>query len=856
MKLSFGGGASEVGASFLMLQLDGRNIALDCGVRMSGDSLPDFQIINEYGSVECIVLSHAHMDHSGALPVLSREYPNARIYMTHATKDLVRILLYDSLKIMEYRESEIPIYAEIHVQRMLDSILCFSPNHAFKPFPDSNIEITFYSAGHIAGAAGIFIVGDEGSFFYSGDFSSTPQRTVEGASFPKMRPDVAVFESTYGDRMHANRDIEEDRLIAKIAAVTAEGGKLLIPAFSLGRAQEIILLINRAINKKQLPDNLRVYVDGMVNDICRIYQKHPNYLRAQYGKRILRGTDVFYNDNVIGVNRDKALREQITAEKDGLVIVSSSGMLTGGPSQWYAEKLAGTEKNAITLTGYQDEESPGRQLMELIAAGDAANAQPSDERVLKLGDRTIPVKCEIGKYELSAHADKMEILALAQTLAAKYVFFNHGGEDIVNSLGAELQKEYNGRGYIPKNGDTFDLTIRNKRKQFAGIARSDLLCMPAWERSADMADGSGAVKQLWRFIMDHYGTNKPFTLEDLYYICHGKSTGPSSATSEQEYEQEFELFRVLINKEQYFETEKKRPFIFHAVAEECLREQDVAMEVNAMLSLVDTYFPPETGLYKKGARFEEKITLLYFNFPIVASAALAEDLESFEHETGWKAEVNTECNLMAAEQLIGELMGAGIGKKTSYYRIENVFQVVVDVMPDNTDKISEIFRQTTGVSLRILQKGVQPKAAKTDTTIGQMEQNQALALIDRYFSDKPHRIYKKGIKLKDGRPGIELSFITPRVGNLYEDVLDRLMEETRWNIWINKESNQHELLKAAKELLSERNITAKKHSYIPEKVCVQVTLENGVYLPAVENGSWEDICETFKHLTGAELVLK
>jgi len=228
MKLAFGGGASEVGASFLLIQIDGKNIALDCGVRMSGDVLPDFGVLREFGAVDCIVLSHAHLDHSGALPLLSREFPFAKVYMTHPTKDLIRVLLYDSLKIMDQRESEIPIYAEIHVEKMLDNIVCFSPNRAFKPFNDCGLEITFYGAGHIVGAAGVFINGGEGSFFYSGDFAGTPQHTVEGASFPvKLRPDAAVFEATYGDRLHAGRDIETERLIDKILSVFAEAGKAL-----------------------------------------------------------------------------------------------------------------------------------------------------------------------------------------------------------------------------------------------------------------------------------------------------------------------------------------------------------------------------------------------------------------------------------------------------------------------------------------------------------------------------------------------------------------------------------------------------------------------------------------------------
>ena len=157
----------------------------------------------------------------------------------------------------------------------------------------------------------------------------------------------------------------------------------------------------------------------MINDICRVFQQHPNYLRAQYGKKIFKGQDIFYNDNVISVNRNKELREQIVTDKEGLVIISSSGMLSGWPSQWYAEKLSGEEKNSIALTGYQDEESPGRQLLDLLDAPSGGPGAGGGERVLKLKEKTIPVSCDIGMYGLSAHADKMEIIALADSLESK-----------------------------------------------------------------------------------------------------------------------------------------------------------------------------------------------------------------------------------------------------------------------------------------------------------------------------------------------------------------------------------------------------------------------------------------------------
>jgi Cft2 family RNA processing exonuclease len=281
MKLVFCGGAGEVGASCYLLNIDGKNILLDCGIRMKGgkDSIPDFRRIQELGGVDAIIVSHAHMDHTGALPIISREYPAAKIYMTHVTKDLIRVLLYDSLKIMNNAEGEIPIYAENHVQDMLNRIVCYSPQYTFEPIDNTDIKVTFYNAGHIAGAALIYIQGNEGSLLYTGDISGVDQQTVSGAMVPKLRPDVLITESTYGDKLHSNRQVEEERLVEIVKEIILKNGKVLIPAFALGRGQEIILLLKKAINKGQLP-KFKIYVDGMIKDINRVYKLNPNYLKV------------------------------------------------------------------------------------------------------------------------------------------------------------------------------------------------------------------------------------------------------------------------------------------------------------------------------------------------------------------------------------------------------------------------------------------------------------------------------------------------------------------------------------------------------------------------------------------------
>lgn len=248
--------------------------------------------------------------------------------MTAMTAELTRVLLYDSLKVMRYREDEIPHYSQKDVLAMLGRI---HPIGYQTPFPlFDGFTLTFYPAGHIAGAACTYLVTEEGSLFYSGDFSAFSQRTIEGIRIPKLRPDVSIVETTYGNRLHSNRMAEERRLVELVRECAAQQKKILIPVFALGRAQEVMLILRAAIQNQDIPP-VPVYVDGMVRDINSMYTRNPIYLKNALGRRILKGNEPFYTKEIQPVapmqRRDELLSEEGTA-----ILVSSSGMLTGGPS--------------------------------------------------------------------------------------------------------------------------------------------------------------------------------------------------------------------------------------------------------------------------------------------------------------------------------------------------------------------------------------------------------------------------------------------------------------------------------------------------------------------------------------------
>lgn len=504
MEFHFLGGAMEIGGSCIYVRIAGKGILMDCGIRQSGtkDPIPDFRTVQENGGVDAILISHAHMDHIGTLPIISRAYPAAPIYMTAMTADLTQVLLYDSLKIMNSREDEIPHYSQQDVLAMLNRIRTVgfqTPCPLFEGF-----TLTCYPAGHIAGAACLYLVTEEGSLFYSGDFSAFSQRTIEGIRIPRLRPDVAILESTYGSRLHANRQVEEKRLTELVGECVRQKKKVLIPAFALGRAQEVLLLLRGAIQNQEIPP-VPVYVDGMVRDINRMYTRNPTYLKNSLGRRILKGIEPFYTEEIRAVapSQDRAA---LLSESGPMVLLSSSGMLTGGPSAQYAKALAPSENACIIITGYQDEESPGRQLLNLLENPDAGT--------LTVNGSMVPVKCHVEQVGLSAHGDKSEITALLERLSPRHVFLVHGNPEVIQELGGELAAaDYRRQVYLPQCGQSYELSLHAKRKQLSSQLPHTMGMENPFTREGE--------KLLWDFWQKHY-PGKTFSLWQVASIWHGK----------------------------------------------------------------------------------------------------------------------------------------------------------------------------------------------------------------------------------------------------------------------------------------------------------------------------------------------
>jgi predicted metal-dependent RNase len=854
INIDFLGGALEVGGSSILIRINDKNILFDAGIRQSAskDSVPNFRDVQTYGGLDAIIISHAHLDHIGCLPIISKEYPNARIYMNNMTKDLVKVLLYDSLKIMNNRDAEIPLYAETDVENTLNRIFTINYEVKFPIF--ENMYVTFYNAGHIAGASCVYLQSPEGAIFYSGDFSVFSQRTVEGAKLPRLRPDVAIVESTYGDRLHSNREIEERNLIDAVNECIENNGKMIIPAFALGRAQEVILILKGAMNKGSLK-KVKVYVDGMVRDINRVYKNNPLYLKNSLGKKILKGISPFYDENIIEIKTTEN-REEILAQKEPVVIISSSGMLTGGPSAFYAEKIAPMENGYIVITGYQDEEAPGRKILDLI------DADEESERFLNINGLNISVKCKVKKIGLSAHADKNEIKGVLERISARNIILVHGNEEVIRSLGKEISDEFIGRTYTPACGEEIIINIRNPRKQ---LNKSLLHILNAEDQLCEENIG-----ELWKFINENY-SNRLLTIEELSYIWSGEKNFEIAQNSEvknnndvdnsfdtlKNNNEDMQKFKKVIVDSVYFESDLKRLFMFRARTEDDIKEDLKPKELTqqTLISLIEEKF--KDFEYKKiSMMLDRKEIILNFDFPQGVDLSIKNIMDDFYNETEWRIHINEKINNSSAELLIKKIIEPMNIKKISFY--PEKFSVQVFLNKNNTGDGSErsIFEEKTGWKLLIVEEGTSTSSNElasdklyfeVDNVIS-IEQNAAMSLIDKAFEEEEHKPYKKSIKNNGNKKNIELVFISPKIGQKFEEKIGRLCHETRWSIAISDKVNQNELFNIAKLLCDKDGILLKKNpSYNPGNMTVSLNIISG-------EERFENVKIQFEKITGCILI--
>ncbi|MXR50312.1 MBL fold metallo-hydrolase [Halovenus sp. WSH3] len=384
MEVEFLGGAGEVGRSALLVN---ESLLLDYGIKT--ENPPQYPV----GDVdpEAVVVSHGHLDHAGAVPALLTGSSRPPVHWTPPTRALALRLAEDTLK-LHGNTPQCP-FTETHVRRLTE----VSETHGYREsFEVAGHEVTFFNAGHIPGSAHVLVDDGETRLLYTGDFHTDDQRLVSATT---ARPDVdaVITESTYHDVSHSDRAALEERFVESVQTTVWQGGTVVVPVFAIGRAQEILLIC--------ADNDIDCYLDGMAKGVSRTLRQYPDYVRDPEALRRAVSNARFVT------GRD-GQRDRLTEKNT--VILTTAGMLGGGPVVSYIPRIRQHPTNKIALTGYQVEGTPGRELVERGRA--------------EFDGRVLPVSAQVEQYDFSAHADREGLRTFLDAYEETPIIVNHGDD--------------------------------------------------------------------------------------------------------------------------------------------------------------------------------------------------------------------------------------------------------------------------------------------------------------------------------------------------------------------------------------------------------------------------------------------
>ena len=400
MQLEFLGGAHEVGRSAILVN---DSLLLDFGIRTGSPPGYPLRAVGSGSTLtpDAIVASHGHLDHVGAVPSLLSGTERPPIHWTPPTYELAMVLARDTLK-LHGGTPQCPFTRE-ELRRVTE----VSETHGYsEPFEAAGHRIEFFNAGHIPGSAHVLVDDGETRLLYTGDFhvdsaerdgsdSAVPGQRLVAGSTARPDADVVVCESTYADVEHERRADVERRFAESVRTTLWEGGTVVVPAFAIGRTQELMLVCDA--------HDLPCYVDGMGTEVTEIVRRYPGFLRD--GEAMRRA-----NSNARFVTGRDGQRKRIA--KESTVIITTAGMLSGGPAMTYVPEIYANPTNKLCFSGYQVDGTPGRELLDTGSA--------------EIGGRHLRVSAQVESYDFSAHADSAGLRAFLSAYEGTPVLLNHG----------------------------------------------------------------------------------------------------------------------------------------------------------------------------------------------------------------------------------------------------------------------------------------------------------------------------------------------------------------------------------------------------------------------------------------------
>ncbi|MBX5321912.1 MAG: MBL fold metallo-hydrolase [Candidatus Bathyarchaeota archaeon] len=418
LQIKFLGATQEVGRAAISVRTAKTQVLLDYGVMLNHE--PGFPMHVPPKEVDAIILGHSHLDHSGAVPIFFI-HGKKPVYANKLTAELSQLLISDFIHLSSYY---LP-YGYLELRAMMRNV-----KHVDFGVKETVGDITFelHNAGHIPGSAQVFIEAEGKRVLYTGDFNLIDTRLLEGAKMDYGDLDAVIIESTYADEDHPERAELEKSFVEEVTDFVERGGTVLVPAFSIGRSQEIACILAAYHFEHS------VYLDGMAREASRVMMNYARFLRDPK----------LFMDAAHSVNWVEGWRDRRKATKTPCVIISPAGMLKGGPAAFYISKIGKKSQNAVFLVSYQIPGTPGRELLE--------------KGVCVIDGKMRKVKAAVKHFDFSSHCGAKELKEAVRRIDGKAkVYVVHGAEGNCEHFAKWVEQELGLEAVAPKSGATFEV---------------------------------------------------------------------------------------------------------------------------------------------------------------------------------------------------------------------------------------------------------------------------------------------------------------------------------------------------------------------------------------------------------------
>ncbi|MDY6985020.1 MAG: beta-CASP ribonuclease aCPSF1 [Candidatus Thermoplasmatota archaeon] len=442
------GGYREVGRSCTLLNTAHSKVLVDCGLNVSSsdDFFPYLNApeLHPLDSIDAVVITHAHLDHCGILPWLFKMGYDGPVYCTEPTMYLMALLQLDTLRVT-MAEGRAPLYGSEDVTKEIEHCITVGYGETTDISPD--LKMTLYNAGHILGSSMVHFNVGEGFYnvLFSGDYKYERTILFNQANKRYPRVEALIMESTYGAKedIQPPRDEAVERLVNVVSSAIARGGKVMVPVFSVGRSQEVMLALESAMRNNEI-EKTEIYLDGMIWEATAIHTAYPEYLNSELRAKIFEENNPFLSDIFVRVD-SREMRDKVLIDPKPCIVLATAGMMNGGPILEYLKYWAGGEKNVLIFVGYQAEGTLGRRIQKGLR-----EIQTTE------GGKPITVKAEMDVETVdgfSGHSDRRQLMNYVRDITPKpaKLIVCHGDGTKSIELAAVIRNRFRLDTRIPVN---------------------------------------------------------------------------------------------------------------------------------------------------------------------------------------------------------------------------------------------------------------------------------------------------------------------------------------------------------------------------------------------------------------------